>query len=83
MMEQGQEHGREHGQERDQPEQEQQNEMSAIQSKTRGGRAIKIKKPSPHCDVHKVQMFVGCTSTEIRYFYCPVVGCRESKTQLR
>ena len=66
-----------------QSEQEQVSEMAAIQPKVRGGKPIRVRKPSPVCKTHHVQMYVGCTGPEIRYFYCPIAGCTESKAELR
>jgi hypothetical protein len=57
---------------------------SPLRPKMRDGKpvkAIRLSLPLPVCPVHAVEMYVGSSSRSIRYCYCPVDGCRESKSQ--
>lgn len=42
-----------------------------------------FRKPAPVCPEHGVAMVVGSTRTHVRYYYCPVAGCSQSRQQLR
>lgn len=37
------------------------------------------RSPSPVCPQHQVYMLVGSAAAAVRYYYCPIEGCRCSK----
>lgn len=37
------------------------------------------KLPRPTCPEHGVMLVIRSTRPDVRYLYCPVPGCRESK----
>lgn len=39
--------------------------------------------PKPVCPKHGIAMRVESTRPQVRYLYCPIPGCRESKCQHR